>query len=88
MIITDINDNTPVFADQSGMVSVMVAEHSPMNTLLTVLSATDADFDQLNSEIFFSITAGNDDGMYSIVKTWIHVNRTACANALLADTCD
>lgn len=43
--LTDVNDNAPVFSKQQ--YSVMVAEDSAVNTLLTRVSATDVDLGQL-----------------------------------------
>lgn len=59
--ILDINDNSPVFV--SGLTtSVSVLENSPTGTLLTVLSATDADAEPNFTAILYSITSGNPDG--------------------------
>ena len=61
--IMDVNDNEPVF-DQNSY-SFSVPEHSDNNTAVGSVTATDAD-SGLNGAVYYSITAGNSQGYFSI----------------------
>ena len=59
--IADINDNSPVF-DSGLLTAVAVLENAAVGTLLTILSASDADSEPDSVAIQYSITAGNSGG--------------------------
>ncbi|XP_025090736.1 cadherin-87A-like isoform X2 [Pomacea canaliculata] len=67
--VLDVNDNNPVFPTRNGATipyDFYVPENSPSNTLLGRLSATDLDTDNKNNKIFYSIIAGNEDGIFRL----------------------
>lgn len=58
--ITDINDNPPVI-QQMSPVSVTVQEHSPVGTLVAIITAVDIlDFGD-NTHVVYEIISGNED---------------------------
>ncbi|XP_062380946.1 protocadherin alpha-3-like isoform X3 [Sardina pilchardus] len=58
IIVLDNNDNAPVFSRT--LYKANVVENAPVGTLVVVLNATDAD-EGINSEIFYSISKGDQD---------------------------
>ncbi|XP_048242201.1 cadherin-23-like [Haliotis rufescens] len=63
IVITDVNDNTPVFS--KAVHSVSVTENSTGENLLLTLTATDADTGT-NGQFTFNISDGNNDGMFRL----------------------
>ena len=63
IIVTDVNDNAPIFQSDSYTVSVL--EHSIVSTTVETVIATDADSGS-NGEIRYAITSGNSQGFFSI----------------------
>ena len=61
--ILNVNDNTPVITGEPYRVSV--AENSPINTLLTTLTASDGDLG-IHGDIRYTITSGNRDQTFSL----------------------
>lgn len=63
IIVTDVNDNTPVFDRESYTASI--PEHSANNTLVETVRATDAD-SGLNGDIRYTLSGGNSQGYFTI----------------------
>ena len=61
--ILNVNDNTPVITGEPYRVSI--AENSPINTLLTTLTASDGDLG-IHGDIRYTITSGNLDQTFSL----------------------
>ncbi|KAM8939464.1 protocadherin-23 [Pelodytes ibericus] len=61
--IIDSNDNPPVFSNME--YHVTVREHHPVNTDVTIISATDRDTGD-NGGITYSIVSGNEAGFFTI----------------------
>ena len=61
--ITDVNDNEPVFDQETYTPSI--PEHSEIDTPVVVVSATDRDSGS-NGEIRYAITVGNSQGYFAI----------------------
>ena len=61
MRISDVNDNSPVISPTSGPRALGVQETTPVDTILSVITATDEDFGT-NAHIRYEITGGNDAG--------------------------
>ncbi|XP_011309154.1 protein dachsous [Fopius arisanus] len=75
--ITDVNDNYPVFVERTHAVSI--PEDSPPGTSLLSVSATDNDLANTPASIItYSITSGNDVGLFKVNSTTgsIFVNST------------
>ena len=64
IIVTDINDNSPVFNPSSYHITVY--ENASINSTLITVIATDADADGRNSDISYSILSGNDGNLFRI----------------------
>ena len=64
MRINDVNDNNPVISPTSGPKTLRVLETTPVDTILSVITATDEDFGT-NAHIRYEITNGNDAGTIS-----------------------
>ncbi|XP_048088066.1 protocadherin alpha-7-like [Alosa alosa] len=60
VIVLDNNDNAPVFSRT--LYKASVVENASVGTLVVVLNATDAD-EGINSEIFYSISKGDQDNI-------------------------
>ena len=65
VIVIDENDNSPKF--RLSQYTATVKENQAANTLVTTVTATDADSGN-NAKLSFSITAGNSDGHFNIDK--------------------
>ena len=63
IVVTDVNDNAPIF--QSDSYTASVPEHSMVSTTVETVIATDADSGS-NGEIQYAITGGNSQGFFSI----------------------
>ncbi|KAL2077326.1 hypothetical protein ACEWY4_026830 [Coilia grayii] len=63
IIVLDNNDNYPVFSRT--LYKASVVENAPIGTLVVILNATDAD-EGTNSEIFYSISKGDQDKILEI----------------------
>ena len=63
IIITDYNDNSPVF--NLPIPPAQVSEQAPVDTVVAQVQATDADIG-VNAAITYSITAGNSLGFFKI----------------------
>ena len=63
VIVGDVNDNPPIFEEES--YSVSVAENQPVGTSLLALLATDAD-EGSNSEVVYSFTNDGDAMMFQL----------------------
>ena len=61
--ILNVNDNTPVITGEPYRVSI--AENSPINTLLTTLTASDGDLG-IHGDIRYTITSGNHGQSFSL----------------------
>ena len=69
IIITDINDNSPVFSPSS--YTITVYENASINFNLITVTATDADAAGPNSDISYSIPSGNDGNLFRISSTGV-----------------
>ena len=69
IIITDINDNSPVFSPSS--YTITVYENASINSNLITVTATDADAAGPNSDISYSIPSGNDGNLFRISSTGV-----------------
>lgn len=61
VLINDINDHPPVI-QQDDPTRVTVVEHSPIGTLITVISAVDVMDYGVNTHVVYEIISGNGDG--------------------------
>lgn len=66
VFISDINDNSPSFNTSS--IVATVAENAAIDDVIITLQANDPD-EGLNSEVRYSITSGNDVGLFAINST-------------------
>ncbi|XP_067654493.1 protocadherin Fat 4-like [Haliotis asinina] len=71
IVVTDVNDNTPVFS--KAVHRVHVAENSTGETLLLTLTVTDAD-SGTNGLFTFNISDGNNDGLFRLDGDDLYVN--------------
>ena len=65
--LTDENDNTPIFTS-STPTSVSIVENTSPGSIVTVVTATDADQGS-NGAITYSITSGDPNGMHTDCHT-------------------
>ena len=63
ILITDINDNRPIF--NSSQEDISVLENSPVGKVLLKVAATDADIG-VNAEMRYNITGGNEAGKFKL----------------------
>ena len=63
VLVGDVNDNAPRFS--SSLYTAGVKEHSPLNSLVIVVNATDSDAGS-NARITYSITRGNINNSFFI----------------------
>lgn len=63
--LIDVNDNRPVF--EPAKYQVTVSEHTPVQTTLTIVHATDND-KSTNSRLTYSITSGNVNDTFAITE--------------------
>lgn len=65
VIVEDVNDNAPVF--ERNEYATTVSEAAPLKYSIERVKATDADLESSpNSEIVYSISSGNDAGLFSV----------------------
>ena len=69
IIVTDINDNSPVFNPSTYPITVY--ENASINSILITVTAADADADGRNSDISYSILSGNDGNLFRISSTGV-----------------
>jgi hypothetical protein len=63
ILITDINDNRPIF--NSSQEDISVLENSPVGKVLLKVAATDADIG-VNAELRYNITGGNEASKFKL----------------------
>ncbi|XP_053380396.1 cadherin EGF LAG seven-pass G-type receptor 2-like [Mercenaria mercenaria] len=61
VVVLDVNDNAPVFADREFQIDV--TENQPLGDIRQIPSATDLD---LNPVIVYDIISGNEDGVFEL----------------------
>ncbi|XP_076447691.1 protocadherin Fat 4-like [Babylonia areolata] len=66
LTVVDVNDHAPVFAMTSRSVEVTVGRVASPGTELSVLNASDDEDMGDNARVSFAITAGNEEGLFSI----------------------
>ena len=63
LVVTDVNDNNPMFVDSSFVIKMSEATYTP--TVVVKCIATDPDLGN-NSTLVYSILAGNEEGKFNI----------------------
>lgn len=66
VVISDVNDNAPSFNTSS--VVATVSEDAGIGDVIITVQASDLD-EGLNSELRYSVTGGNDDGLFTVDNT-------------------
>ncbi|XP_041442034.1 protocadherin gamma-B5 isoform X6 [Xenopus laevis] len=66
IIVTDYNDNLPVFTQE--VYKVSISENAPINSTVIILTATDKD-DGTNAQIKYSISKKSENNFYASVFT-------------------
>lgn len=66
--LTDVNDNIPVISS-STITSTSIMENTSPSSIVTVITATDADTG-VNGALTYSIISGNTNGIYDAYR-WL-----------------
>ena len=61
--VTDVNDNSPVFRSEEGLLTIDIPENTPLGTTRQLPEAVDADD---SGQLSYRIESGNDDGLFRL----------------------